>query len=501
MPRKKYKITKLTKSKRWRKKYLGVQYYFPLSDYPTEEAAWDAWLQKKTQIDLENQRTKSHKADYENAIRDRQDLAAWCREAGDHNQAKVFQQESERLLSRFNRMGSPPPLTVEEADPLSSVIARRLAEIQEEIDNMPADERVARIQPMLVAPDEPGYGKYTSPESEIGTLRQIWQDRLKRFERTAPEKSISAHIDTYLNQKRARATGEQISLGYWAVLHAHMKRFESWIGSSFPVESISAKTLIDYHLELMKLVQQEKISRKYAADNMATVRGFIRWAWELELCGLPRNIDSKELRFNVTVGNVEIFAEDELRKLLSTPERTRLFVLLALNCGFTQGDLAALRQDEVDWEDGRITRKRTKTKQHKSVPTVCYKLWPTTFDLLRKHRSTHEELVFLNKQGRPLKMERVEEGGGYIKSDTVRHVWERLREKLKLTKHYKHLRKTGATTLGKHKHYKSFVPLYLGHAPRSIAERHYAAPSQKLFDEAICWLGRELGVVKSDAGG
>jgi hypothetical protein len=37
------------------------------------------------------------------------------------------------------------------------------------------------------------------------------------------------------------------------------------------------------------------------------------------------------------------------------------------------------------------------------------------------------------------------------------------------------------------------VDLYLGHTPASVKDKHYAAPPQELFDEAVGWLGKQLG--------
>jgi hypothetical protein len=39
------------------------------------------------------------------------------------------------------------------------------------------------------------------------------------------------------------------------------------------------------------------------------------------------------------------------------------------------------------------------------------------------------------------------------------------------------------------------VPEYLGEAPSSIKDRHYARPDQAHFDKAILWLGKQLGQV------
>ncbi len=458
MARKRYKITALKESARWRKRYKGGQYYFPFSEYPTAESAWGAWLVKKAEIDLTLQASKPFKAEYEQAIRDRSDLAQWCRENGDQQQAKAFQLEADALLSRFNRSASPPPLSPADADPLGSIYASTIS----------------------------GFGVTSETIA-------VWRDRLERIRRTAePSQAISKHIDAYLALKQTKA-----SVGYWSVMSAHLKRFQLWLGASFPVEAITSKTLYEFYLHLVGLAEKGDISRKYAQSTFTTTRQWVKWCWEMELCDLPRNIASRELRFDVKPQPIITFTPEEVKQLYRhAPSRTKLYILLACNCGYTQSDVSALRHDEVDWVAGTITRKRTKTRDHENVPVVCYPLWEPTLQLLRKHRSKHPDLVLTTQAGNPLKREKITKG--YRKTDAVAKAFQRLAKKADMGQRgYKHFRKTGATLLGEHRDHKAYVGLYLGHAPQSIAERHYAGYSQELFNEAIEWLGERLGFVKT----
>ncbi|NTV80798.1 MAG: hypothetical protein HGA24_05170, partial [Candidatus Aminicenantes bacterium] len=58
-----------------------------------------------------------------------------------------------------------------------------------------------------------------------------------------------------------------------------------------------------------------------------------------------------------------------------------------LNCGMTQKDVSDLLVSEVDWDEGRIIRKRSKTADVENVPVVNYLLWPETIRLLRQERA------------------------------------------------------------------------------------------------------------------
>jgi integrase len=158
----------------------------------------------------------------------------------------------------------------------------------------------------------------------------------------------------------------------------------------------------------------------------------------------------------------------------------------------TQVDISDLRHEEVDWKAGRIIRKRSKTKDHDNVPTVNYPLWPSTLELLKKHKSSDPERVIVNRSGGPLKAEALQ-AGKFSKRDAIGSAFLRLCEEASIEGlTFKHLRKTGASTLRKHRDYKTYDWIYLGHSPRNIAERHYSEESQDLFDEAIRWLGKQF---------
>jgi hypothetical protein len=164
------------------------------------------------------------------------------------------------------------------------------------------------------------------------------------------------------------------------------------------------------------------------------------------------------------------------------------------NCGMTQIDVSDLLDTEVDWEEGRIIRKRSKERNSENVPVVNYKLWPLTFKLLQKHRSGKER-VLLTESGKPyVRKELV--NGKTSKADGFASNFVHLKKRLKLKLPLKELRKLSATRLEEHKEYGRFGSYFLGHSPRTVKDKHYAAPSQALFDEAVAWLGEQLGVLE-----
>ena len=123
---------------------------------------------------------------------------------------------------------------------------------------------------------------------------------------------------------------------------------------------------------------------------------------------------------------------------------------------------------------------------------VCYKLWPQTFELLKKYRSGTERVLLTESGKAYVRKELV--SGKLVKADNIASNYTHLKKRLKFRKPLKLLRKTAATLLESHPNYGRFTSFFLGHAPQSVKDRHYAQPSHELFDEAITWLGQQLGL-------
>lgn len=217
--------------------------------------------------------------------------------------------------------------------------------------------------------------------------------------------------------------------------------------------------------EWWREVEGRQISNAHKSSLMKTFKEIVRYGAQNELLEAPKNLNSPMFRFSVSVRDIECFSVEEIRALLHriTDPIPRLHTLLALNCGMTQKEIADLTPSNIDLRKGTITRKRTKTAKHKTAPTVTYKLWDETLQLLKKHglnTTTHK----------------------------IQYEWRAL----KVSRGFKYLRKTGASILAGHPQFSPFIPLFLAHSPSTIAERHYVKTPQEQFDEAVGWLGDQI---------
>ena len=499
---------------RWRKKYRGRSYYFSGGGGKTDQVAYEnavqAWEKKKLEVDATT--PKRHQADYDAAISEWQYVLSWCRKQSDDEMAAVAAAKLEKLQTQ---LASPRPVAISREDKLDGqfdmsvrnpALQQMLDDIAENFEPLPVS--VADVQAGL-ADLETRLANQQSPlplltpnlnlllpADPLQIEKAVWSDRLNVLQRADQphEADLKSHIDHFLVAKRAT-----VSAGRADMLRLHLNRFSQWCGSGTDVTELAGKTLAEYHQDLIEQARAKSLASATAKECLSSVKTFIRWLWQRDVIpSLPRIMDGRTQQLKIPVDNNEIvvFTVAEIKSLLSkASRRTKLYILLMLNCGMTQKDIADLLHSEVDWKAKRIVRRRSKTKSHASVPIVRYRLWDETFKLLLAERSTgKDERVLLNTNGKPLWQENVDESGKYAKIDNIRTAYRRLCKQVSVSKPLKSLKKTSASLIRGNAKYTSLESLFLGHAPQSMSDRHYAIAPQALLDEAIVWLGGEYGL-------
>ena len=305
---------------------------------------------------------------------------------------------------------------------------------------------------------------------------------------------LGTAVDEFLTIKRQHAKSGIVTATRYDIVSRDVQRFRDWFGAGKSTKDISPATLTSYHAYCADIASERGWSAKYVSEVFSNFRSFLRWLDEHELIErLPRNFHSRELQFRVPHKKVETLTPKEYRRLFDgTAPRTQLYLLLMLNCGMYQKDISDLKQGEVNWKRGQIVRKRSKTAMHASVPEVTYKLWPETLSLLKKYRSNDPVFALTNEDGKPLRSATLE-GERYKRIDNIRSAYTRAFKRLKITaRPLSLIRKTGSSALRQNPKYAGFAEYYLGHAPATVADRHYIKPSAEMFDAALGWLRIEF---------
>ena len=451
--------------KRWYKRYRGRLYFVSprqLKCQPNKDASRTAanewWERKQREIDEQLGQAKQHPVKivktYNRAIENNRLFAKWQHRYGTVELANKADAAMDLLTEGLKSDGPPFPLNPLLEDPTL-------------LDNPHAGQTV---------PVEWHYNHALTWKERFDQIR-----REERAEHSTPkENTIRAYIDDYLALKHAQIKATKKVVSYFSLKHWLMP-FRNWAEPLAPIDAINEALWTRYYVYLSDKVASGEYKPRTAKHYFNQARAFITHCWENGYIDRPRNLVSRSLVFQAPIEDPVVFTKNEITVHLEAANpRTKLYVLLMLNCGMYGSDISNLLQSEVDWETGRIFRKRTKTRDKSpKVPKVDYPLWKTTFELLKQFRSDHPAFVLLNENGEPLVADAETTVGKQNHKNNVKSAIFRLQynglgwKRAEQRKPLKTFRKTGATLL-EQSEYGRFSEHYLGEAPQTVASRHYS---------------------------
>ena len=334
--------------------------------------------------------------------------------------------------------------------------------------------------------------------------RTLWLERFKQMEQPQPDKpTVGQAAEMFFARQQAKLAVGKIGAAYYNCLKRYVDHFADHVGRRATIAGVNGATLESYHTLLLGKIANKEWEPEYAASYMRGATTFTWWAFRGNLIEeFPRKLGSKDLAIECPAKKIETFTKEEIHILLGEAcERTKMFMLLMLNTGMTQQDIADVLPEEINCTDKRITRKRSKTKTSANTPEVSYPLWASTFELVQKFCNPTGPRAFLNEKGGTLITSEMKDGK--LRSiDNVAVAYKRLTRRLKtrednpvtISKSLKIFRKTAPSMMQKNPLYASCARYFLGHSPRGVADRFYVTPDQTTFDAAVQWLGQELGI-------
>jgi integrase len=219
-------------------------------------------------------------------------------------------------------------------------------------------------------------------------------------------------------------------------------------------------------------------------NQVQRVRTVFKYAFDEVLIDRPvrfgttfRRPSRKAIRKARQAAGVKIIEAEELRRILDAAKQPlRAMILLGLNCGFGQSDVANLPRQAIDLDRGWIDFPRPKTAVQRRCP-----LWPETVSALRKALTDRPEskdpadepLVFITSHGRKWVRTREREVGGAVTFDAIGWEFRKLLESLGLKRNgsFYNLRHTFRTVADATKDQPA-IDFIMGHTSESMSS-HY----------------------------
>ncbi|WP_166830620.1 tyrosine-type recombinase/integrase [Thalassoroseus pseudoceratinae] len=492
---------------RWKKKYKGRTLYLGTasskSDIEAYKSALAEWETRKSAVDAEEaSRPKPHQADYEQAIAEWTAVSHWSDSHGESTLADEARMKIDSLRDRSSQK-SPSPLQWDdrflnlfEIPPavLDGILTAVNVKSHEPIDT----ERMRAVFARMQRPSSSNARKEAFAPTPMQIEKAVWKDRIETANQPASlDTQVSTHLDHFFADEQSRVRAGALSAGRFTSKRTNLLHFVKWFGGSRDVGEIDGQAVLAYRQSLLAAIAKQKLARATAHTRLQDACAFIRRLWRLHaIADLPRILieNNRELAIGKDVRRPLFFTIDEVKTCLAhANDRVRLYLLLMLNCGMYQGDISAIAPEEVDWEHGTITRKRSKSAHHASAPSVRYLLWQDTLQLLRDHRESEGPLLLRNRFGNRLVVRDIRDNGKATTNDSVKNAYDRLKKKTGIEKPLKLLRKTSANLIANNPKFRGLENLFLGHSPSGTADRYYVDAAGQL-DAAVTWLGTQYGV-------
>ena len=257
------------------------------------------------------------------------------------------------------------------------------------------------------------FGKVSDPDAALKRYHEhcdgLHSGKTDRVERRA-ELTVAELANQFLAAKDAKRENGDLTPGAFVEYHRDCQRLVAFLGKDCCVLSITRQDLADLRSHLALGVNAVTLSNRIGA-----VRSLLKFAYDEELIDRPVRF-GKELkrpeqrlirRSRAKAGRRHFFA-GEIRAIVENSKpMMRAMILLGINCGLGNKDVAYLPAASVDLERGWLDYPRGKTGVERRCP-----LWPETVAAIRasnalvakgrvKRDSSADGLLFVTRAGLP----------------------------------------------------------------------------------------------------
>jgi hypothetical protein len=348
------------------------------------------------------------------------------------------------------------------------------------------------------------------PPNVVDVVKWLASDKTDGFRKGAEDLpvTVSHVVARYLEKRQKDMERGEIVRKTLDSLEWFLYIFRDWNGKDTLVDQAFYETNLAEYTDYIRDRFPSKNSHRLAFSSL---KAMTKWAYKMRyIPELPRNLDSDEFKYSGQPVEPHPMTLEHFAHLYKhAQERLRLYMILALNAGYTQKDIATLQHDMIDWNADPIVieRVRHKTETRSRCRQRAY-LWDTTTSLLKKHATESNEqggnLVLVSEEGAPLVREE-------NSTDNIGTMFKRLKDKeeVETTHSFRDFRATGANEIdngyepaegvSRVRTNTELADMFLAHTRQGII-KHYANPDLDALGHAAAWLGERVERALRDGG-
>ncbi|MEZ6103770.1 MAG: site-specific integrase [Pirellulaceae bacterium] len=245
----------------------------------------------------------------------------------------------------------------------------------------------------------------------MGALQRFMEQREDLYAGRVPSEHrdglrVGDLCNEFLNDRRHRQDAGEITKRTWGDYHASCGRVVKCFGRNRLVDDLRAEDFLKLRRELSKNWGPVALG-----NEVSRIRVIFNFAYQSHLLDRPvrfgpsfKRPSQRVLRNARAERGPKRFSAEEIHKLLGVASvQMRAMILLGINCGLGNGDVARLEFRHIDLESKWLDYPRPKSGVERTSP-----LWPETCDALREAIENRSEplnesdanLVFITKYGK-----------------------------------------------------------------------------------------------------
>jgi len=316
--------------------------------------------------------------------------------------------------------------------------------------------------------------------------------------------------NAFIHAKSEAVTGGDLAVATLQDYYGSCKAMCEFFGRDRRVDDLDFTDFAEYRKELSRTLSAVSL-----ANEINRCRVVFRWGYrngllreEVRTGDAFKRPPAKRIRMESRQAGQKLFTRDEIHRILAECNPPmKAMVLLGLNCGYGNTDVAYLRRSMIDWKNKTITYPRPKTQEERSAI-----LWPETVEALREaircrprplHNNLYGDHVFITRQGNPYVRMTVKPEQGWetaTRNDAVTGEFRKLLRALKINGRkrlgFYSLRHT-CETIGQRANQQAALNHLMGHVDNSMAANYrqeiYRPHLQAVVDVIRDWLFGEGG--------
>ena len=253
------------------------------------------------------------------------------------------------------------------------------------------------------------FGTWDNPQAALEEYLTAKNDLEKGRPKPPPaanKLTVKQLIDAFLSAKEKRKVAGDISERTFSSLHSTGKLMADFFGRQTPVENLRPEDFAEYRGKVS--MTRNAVS---VGNEVTRVKQYFNWAYKSDLIDRPVKFGpefarptAKTMRLQKALTGKRVFTREQCHALMDEcGVHVRAMVLLALNAGLGNSDIATIPTDVIDFDTRWVDYHRRKTGTQRR-----FRLWPETVDALKaswarrpRPAKGFEHLFFIRPSGKP----------------------------------------------------------------------------------------------------